>query len=161
MGINRVADGGGDEVCFDGGREHAAAERLGEHQHIARLRADIFEDAVGMDESRDAQAVLWLVILNGVAARDDASGLDGFGMPTLQNGANVLFRQAVRHAQKVHREFRLAAHGVHVAQRVRRGDLTEEIRIVHNGGEEVDRLDDGDLVGDAVHGGVVAAVVAD
>ena len=35
------------------------------------------------------------------------------------------------------------------------------VRIVHNGGEEVDRLDDGDLVGDAVHGGVVAAVVAD
>ena len=114
-----------------------------------------------MDESRDAQAVLWLVILNGVAARDDASGLDGFGMPALQNGADILFRQAVRHAQKVHCEFRLAAHGVHVAQRVRRGDLTEEIRVVHDGGEEVDRLDDGDLVGDAVHGGVVAAVVAD
>lgn len=28
VGINRVAGGGGDEVCFDGGREHAAAERL-------------------------------------------------------------------------------------------------------------------------------------
>lgn len=86
-----------------------------------------------MDESRDAQAVLWFVILNGVAARDDASGLDGLGMSALQNGADILFRQAVRHAQKVHCEFRLAAHGVHVAQRVRRGDLTEEIRIVHNG----------------------------
>ena len=114
-----------------------------------------------MDESRDAQAVLWLIILNGVAARDDASGLDGFGMPTLQNGANVVFRKAVRHAQKVHRHSWLAAHGVHVAQRVRRGNLAEEIRIIHNGGEEVDRLNDGDLVGDAVHGGVVAAVVAD
>ena len=114
-----------------------------------------------MDESRDAQAVLWLVILNGVAARDDASGLDGFGMAALQNGANVLFRQAIRHTQEVHCHSRFAAHGVHVAQRVRRGNLTEEIRIVHNGGEEVDRLNDGDLVGDAVHGGVVAAVVAD
>ena len=123
--------------------------------------ANIFEDAVGMDESRDAQAVLWLVILTGVDARDDASGLDGFGMPTLQNGANVVFRKAVRHAQKVHRHSWLAAHGVHVAQRVRRGDLAEEIRIIHNGGEEVDRLNDGDLVGDAVHGGVVTAVVAD
>lgn len=114
-----------------------------------------------MDESRDAQAVLWFVILNGVTARDDASGLNSFGMPTLQNGANVVFRKAVRHAQKVHRHSWLAAHGIHVAQRVRRGDLTKEIRIVHNGGEEVDRLNDGDLVGDAVHGGVVAAVVAD
>ena len=27
-----------------------------------------------MDESRDAQTVLWFVILNGVAARDDGSG---------------------------------------------------------------------------------------
>lgn len=54
MGIDRVARGGGDEIGLDGGREHAAAERLGQHQHIARLRADIFEDAVGMDESRDA-----------------------------------------------------------------------------------------------------------
>ena len=114
-----------------------------------------------MDEPRDAQAVLWLVILNSVAARDDASGLDGFGMPTLQNGADILFRQTIRHTQKVHRHSWLAAHGVHVAQRVRRGNLTKEIRIVHNGGEEVDRLDDGDLVGDAVYGGVVAAVVAD
>ena len=38
-----------------------------------------------MDESRDAQAVLWLVILNGVAARDDASGLDGFGMARISS----------------------------------------------------------------------------
>ena len=86
-----------------------------------------------MDESRDAQAVLWFVILNGVAARDDASGLDGLGMSALQNGADILFRQTVRHTQEVHRNFRLAAHGVHVAQRVRRGDLAEEIRIIHNG----------------------------
>lgn len=79
------------------------------------------------------QAVLWFVILNGVAAAMTHPGLDGLGMSALQNGANVLFRQTVWHAQEVHCEFRLSAHGVHVAQRVRRGDLTEEIRIVTMG----------------------------
>ena len=41
------------------------------------------------------------------------------------------------------------------------GDLTEEVRVVHNGGEKVDRFDDSDLIGDAVNGSVVAAVIAD
>jgi len=70
-------------------------------------------------------------------------------------------RHILRHGHDVQTQLRLAAHGVHIAQRIRRGDLTEEVRVVHNRGEEVDRLDDGNLVGDAVHGGVVAAVVAD
>ena len=43
------------------GGQHAAAEGLCEHEHIARLRAGIFEDAVGMDKARDAQAILWIV----------------------------------------------------------------------------------------------------
>lgn len=34
-----------------------------------------------MDESRDAQTVLWFVILNGVAARDDASGPTALACP--------------------------------------------------------------------------------
>ena len=122
---------------------------------------DIFEDAFGVDKARDTQPVLRLAVLYGVAAGDDAACLDSLGMSALQNGADILLGQAVRHAEKIHCDPRLAAHGVHVAQRVRRGDLAEEIGIVHDGGEEVDRFDDGDIIGDAVDGGIVAAVVSD
>ena len=161
VGVERIAHGGRDQIRLDGGGEYAAAERLCQHQHIARLCADIFENAVGANKARDAQTVFRLIILNGVAARDDAAGFDRLCVAALQNGADVFFRQAVRHAQKVHRNLRLAAHGVYVAQCICRGDLTEEVRVVHNGGEKVDRFDDSDLIGDAVNGSVVAAVIAD
>ena len=93
-----------------------------------------------MDKARDAQAVLRLIVLNRVAAGDDAVCLNGLGVSALQNGADVLLRQAVRHAEQVHRDLRHAAHGVDVAQRVRRGDLAKEVGIVHDGGEKVDRF---------------------
>ena len=114
-----------------------------------------------MHEAGHGETVERLRALNGVAARDDRAGLIGLVVAAAQNILHGLLRHAGRETHDIKRELRLAAHGVYVAQRVRRGDLTEEIRIVHNGGEEVDRLDDGDLVGDAVHGGVVTAVVAD
>ena len=59
------------------------------------------------------------------------------------------------------REDRPAAHRIDVGEGVRRGDPSEEPGVVHDGREEVDRLDDGLAAGDPVHRGVVRLGVAD
>ena len=51
-------------------------------------------------------------------------------MPALQNGADGIERKAARHAEQIHRQLRHAAHGVHVGERVRCGDLTEEVALI-------------------------------
>ena len=50
-------------------------------------------------------------------------------------------------ADDVQRGERLAAHRVDVGQRVRGGDLPEEVRIVDDRREEVDGLDEREIVG--------------
>ena len=54
-----------------------------------------------------------------------------------------------------------AAHGIHIAQRIGGGDLAEDVRIVDDGGEEVDRLDERQLRRELIHAGVVGCVKAD
>ena len=55
----------------------------------------------------------------------------------------------------------LAAHGVNIAQRVRRRDLPEDIGIVDNRREEIDRVDDRKVGAQSIHPGVVAGFGAD
>ena len=114
-----------------------------------------------MHKACNAQAVFRFIVLDGVAAGNDAAGLHSLGVSTLKNRTNVLCGKTVWHAQKVHGELRLAAHGVNVAQRVRCGDLPEKIGIVYDRREEVHGLDNGRLIGNAVNAGIIAAVEAD
>ena len=158
--IRRVAGAVVRKSGLERGGDDADAERLGQHEHVARLRADVLEDVLRVDEAGDAQTVFRLVVLNGVSAGDDAAGLHGLVVPALQNGADGIERKAARHAEQIHRQLRHAAHGVHVGERVRCGDLTEEVGIVHDGREEVHRFDHGHVVRHAVNTGIVAAVVA-
>jgi hypothetical protein len=51
----------------------------------------------------------------------------------------------------------LHTHGVDIAQRVGRGYLAEEVRIIHDGGEEVNGLHDGVSVTNSIDGAVVGA----
>ena len=62
------------------------------------------------------------------------------------------------HRQRAHRP---AAHGIHIAQRVGGGDLAEDIGVVDDGREEVDRLDQRQLRRELIHSGVVGCVEAD
>ncbi len=56
-------------------------------------------------------------------------------------------RRFDRKRDDVERRQRHAAHGVDVRERVGRGDATEIVRVVHDGREEVDRLDEREVVG--------------
>ncbi len=112
--IRRVAGAVVRKSGLERGGDDADAERLGQHEHVARLRADVLEDVLRVDEAGDAQTVFRLVVLNGVPAGDDAAGLHGLVVPALQNGADGIERKAARHAEQIHRQLRHAAHGVHV-----------------------------------------------
>ena len=54
-----------------------------------------------------------------------------------------------------------AAHGVDVAQRVGGGNLSEDIGVIDDGREEVDRLHERQLGRELIHSGVVGCVEAD
>ena len=65
-----------------------------------------------------------------------------------QNLGEYLDRQLTRReADDVERRQRFATHRVDVGQRVRRSNLPEEVGIVDDRGEEVDRLDQREIVG--------------
>ena len=53
-----------------------------------------------------------------------------------------------------------SAHGVHVGKGVGGGDLSEEIRVVRDGREEIHRLHQGQIIGDLIDTGVVALIKA-
>ncbi len=113
-----------------------------------------------MDKAGDAKAVFRLVVLNGVAAGNNAAGLHGLAVAALQNAPDGLQRKAAWNAQKIHGQLWHAAHGVNVAEGVGRGDLAEKIRIVYDGREKIHRLDHGHLRRDLINTGVIAAVIA-
>ena len=75
-----------------------------------------------------------------MAARDGAASLDALVGAARQNLAGDLDAQAARDAQQVHGMARPPAHGVDVRQRVGRGDLAKQERVVDHRREEVDGL---------------------
>ena len=109
-------------------------------QNIAHARAAVGEHTVKRDKTAHGQAVLGLVVVDGVTARDGAAGLDALVGAARQNLTGNLNAQAARDAQQVHGMARPPAHGVDVRQRVGRGDLAKQKRVVDHRWEEVDGL---------------------
>ncbi len=66
-----------------------------------------------------------------------------------------------RERRDVERGQRRAAHRVDVGKRVCGRDAAEVERVVHDGREEVDRLDEREIVAQAVHSGIVISVEPD
>ncbi len=133
------------------------AERLRQHEHVAGTCAGVRHDALRVYRSGDGEAVLRLVVFHGVAAEDRHAGLGGdrraaFDDPREDLGAELFDREG----GDVQRGQRRPAHRVDVAQRVRRGDAAEVVRIVDDGREEVDGLDECEIVAEAVDAGIVA-----
>ena len=143
-GAHRVKHGCGlvllDKLALNGRGDDARADRLGQQQNIAHVRAAVGEHAVERNKAAHRQAVLGLVVVDGVAARDGAAGLDALVGATRQNLAGNLNAQATRDAQQVHGMARPPAHGVDVRQRVCRRDLAKQERVVNHRREEVDGL---------------------
>ena len=143
-GAHRVKHGCGlvllDELALNGRGDNARADRLGQQQNIAHACAAVGEHAVERDKTTHGQAVLGLVVVDGMAARDGATRLDALVGAARQNLTGNLDAQAARDAEQVHGMARPPAHGVDVRQRVGRGDLAKQERVVDHRWEEVDGL---------------------
>ena len=104
------------------------------------------------------QAVLGLVVVDGVAARDGAASLDAFVGATRQNLPGNLNAQAIGNAQQVHSMARSSTHGVYVRQRVCRRDLAKQIGIVDHRREEVDGLHEAQVIANAKNARIVGGI---
>ena len=142
-------------------RENAHSKRLRENQNVPRPRAGIGEHPFRMHKARDRQAVNWLRAVDGVAARDDRARLIGLVVAAAQNFTHGFVVHRVRQTHDIERQLRLAAHRVHIAQRVRCGDLAVQKRVIDDRREKVRRLNDGRVVRYHIHARVVALIVAD
>jgi hypothetical protein len=144
----------GEHFPFEGGGEDAGAERLGQHQRIARSGADGAHHLCRVDQAGDRQADLWLIVVDGVAADDNGAGfLDLFDAATQdldQDGAV----EAGRKADQGEGRQRPCAHGVDVGESVGGGDAAVAARIVDHRGEEIDGLHQRPLAVEAVDPGI-------
>ena len=142
-------------------RINAHAQRLAQHQHVAGLGFGVAAHAVGVDQTHGDQTVDGLDRIDGVAARNRNAGCAAHVLPAAHDGTDHVERQLVdRHGDQRQRHDRLAAHGIDIRQRIRRGDAAELIRIVHDGHEEIGGGDQRLRVVELVDGGVVRGLDA-
>ena len=144
------------QARLDGCRDHARAQRFGEHQAVAGAGRRVRQHAVGVDRAGDAEPVLRLDVLDGVAAEQDRARLGKLLAAAAQDGAGLLEIEVLgRDGQEVERRARPRAHGVQIAQRVGRRDLAELPGIVHDRRQHVHRLHQRQVVRQPVHTAVV------
>ena len=96
-----------------------------------------------------------------MAAGDGAARFDHLRLPACQNVTEHVEIASIGEAHQCERSERLAAHRIHIAKRIRRGDLPERVGIVHDGREEVDGLNQRLCRREQIHAGVVGFVEAD
>ena len=118
-------------------------------------------DAVRMDGTGHRQTILDLAVGNRVAARERAARLDDLLAAALQDASQNVEIHLLGETYDIERGAHGAAHGIHVAECVGRGNLTENIRVFHHRREKVQRLHDGEVVGQAIDRRVVARLGAD
>ena len=114
----------------------------------------------GVHGAEHRQAVLRLVVLDGVAAHHERARLAHLVGAAAQHVGHHVGAQAAREREDVERRQRLRPHGEHVGQRIRRGDGAELVGVVHHRGEEIERQHRGRVVVQTVDGGVVGRVEA-
>ena len=93
-----------------------------------------------------------------MAARDGATRLDALIGAACQNLTGNLNTQATGYAEQVHGMARPPAHGVDVRQRVGRGNLTEQKRVVDHRWEEVDGLHETQVLANAEDARIVGGI---
>ncbi len=113
--------------------------RLREVEGIAGAGAGLGEDLLGVDEAHDAEAVLGLLVDDGVAAGDEAAGLEHLVGAAAQDIGQDVLAQVVGEGGHVQGQEHLAAHGVDVAHGVGGGDGAEGVGVVHQRGKKIHR----------------------
>ena len=96
-----------------------------------------------------------------MSARNDHAGLIGLVVSAAQDLPDPFLFHGFRHAQDIQGQPRFSAHGVDIRNRIGRGNLTEQVRIVHDRRKEIHRLDQRRFIIDDIDAGVVALVESD
>src|SRR6059058_781179 len=111
-----------------------------------------------MNEPCNRISELGFVIPDAVAAHDGAICLHHFGESACENSFENFEITFLWKADKSERSERASTHGVDVAKRIGGGDLTEDVRIVNYGREEVDSLHQRGCGPDLIHASIVGVV---
>ena len=114
-----------------------------------------------MNDPGHGKAVFRFVVLDAVTAdQQDARfpHLIQAAAEDIAEDGNIHFVD--RKADDVHRGDRPPAHRIDVSERIRHCDPAEGVGIVHDGGEEIDGLDDGQVVAEPIHAGVLGMLHA-
>ena len=120
-----------------------------------------FQMSLWMDDTGDGVAKFEFIVANRMAADDRAICFRHFRKAAAQNLFESFGSACGGKCDDGERGNRPAAHGVDVAERVGGGNLAEQIGIVHDRREKIDGLYDGEIVGEAIDGGVVTGFKAD
>src|SRR5262245_48003317 len=99
-----------------------------------------------MDGSGDCHAIFDFLVDDAVASDDHSATFFHFvgaSAPTIAMHRDVYF--PLRKANNVHAGLRFTAHGIDIAQRISSGDLAKNIRVIDDGSEKIDGVDDGEV----------------
>ena len=129
--------------------DEAQRKDLSQHiQDVPGLRTGIGHEVVRMDESGHGKPVLRLRVVDGVTAGERTAGDLEDGRAPFEHVGERAERKAIsRPADDLECRDGPPAHGVHVGQRVGRGDPAPVVRLVDDRGEEVDRLNQCEVIG--------------
>jgi hypothetical protein len=147
--------------AFQRRRDDARADPFGEDQNVTRPRTGVGFHARRMNRAGDRVAELDFIVCDAVSAQDGAPRLMHLLGAALEDRPQVVEIALGRVGQDGERRNRLAAHGVHVAQRIGCGDGAEGLGVVNDRRKEVDRLHQGELRRQLVHAGIVGSVKPD
>ena len=136
-GCHRILTGA---VLLQRRRDHAGAERLSEKQNVAPARSHISPHPLWIDYARDRVSEQHVLIANGMSADDAALCLGHLRQAPADDLLQEVRIASVREPNQRERRNGTTAHGIDIAQSVRRGDLTEVKRLVHNRREEIHSL---------------------
>jgi hypothetical protein len=97
-----------------------------------------------------------------VTAGERAVGLGDLIRSAAKNLVDDIQRNLIGgHCHDIHRGNGLPAHGVNVREGVGRCDLPEEIRVIHDGREKIESLNQREVIINPIHGGIVGACRTD
>ncbi len=148
------------EAALEGGADDAGSDLFGEQEDVVGASAGVGPDAIGVDRAGDGITKLDVFVVDAVAADDGAGGFDHFGgsaFEDLAEDGEVAFAGVGEDGE---RGDGTATHGVDVAEGVGGGDGAEGERIVDDGGEEVDGLDEGTLRAQPVDARIIGRIEA-
>ena len=129
---------------------------------VAGLGAGVGQHPVWRHLAGDGVPEFDFWVRDGVAAEERDPGFDECVGAALEDRPDDIGRGTVLGKRRDgERRARRAAHRIHVAERIGRGDPAEEVRVVDDRREEVDGLDQRRSVTPPIHAGIVGRPVVD